>query len=305
MHKDYLPDYEQMFWRLAIRHIPHHSLLYLAAKQNNKNLVAHLDRRIRKRLDKTSVKSLPSELLADYERKSDNAKFWHGTGRFQYNESEVVDVFQSILDRGTLEPKHDVYSIVISGEEMQSVSATRLRIIARSYADTHGLGIQEKHRYGSSLWWVAYYYNLCYVEILAKHSLAMARNWSTFNRKSRNSQGERTWGKKVHTKAKSVWDTFGTGSDIEGNYPILFGIKKGQAIAELPKSMQKWEVRITTPVTLSSLSHIEVPEAKVAEVKKILSRNGYDVAVFPIEVGEFIASQKNIADLLYKNNSLH
>jgi len=300
MHKDSLPDYERMFWRLAIRHLPHHSLLFLAAKQNNKSLVAHLDRHTRMRLNKTSVKSFRPELLAHYERVSNNAEFWHGTGRFQYNRNKVIDVFQGILDHGTIQPKHDVYSIIISGEEMQSVSATRLRIIARSYADTHGLGIQEQHRYGSSLWWVAYYYNLCYVEILAKHSLAMARNWSTFDRKSRNSRGERTWGKKVHTKAKSVWDTFGMGSDIEGNYPILFGIKKGQATAELPKSMQKWEIRIVTPITLSSLSHIEVPEAKVVEVRNILLKNGYNVAVFPIEAGEFVASQKDIADLLYK-----
>jgi len=304
MSKARSPDYERMFWRLAVRYIPHHSLLFFAVKRSNKRLIARLDKQTRKSWRYTSIKSFPPELIASYEKATENADFWHGTGRFQYSQGKIVDAFQNVIDSGALKPKGDVYSIIVSGKEMQSVSATRLRIIARSYADTHGLGIQEQNRYGSSLWWAAYYYNLCHVEIVARHGLTLAKNWSTFNQMSTDSNGERTWGKKVHTKAKSVWDVFGLGSDITGNYPILFGVKEGPATAELPKSMKKWEVRIIAPITFSDLSHIEVPETKVDEVRELLLKHGYDVKVFPIEVGEFVASRKSLADLLYKNKDL-
>lgn len=292
-----------MFWRIAFTQLPHHALLFLAVKRKNTRLIARLDRHAQKRLKAPLNDALP-EVITAYKNIAGHVELWHGTGRFQYVHGNIVDVLQTIIDSGMLQPKNDVYSIIVSGEEMTSVSATRLRIIARSYADTHGYGIHEQNRYGSSLWWAAYYYNLCHLEIVTKHGVALAKNWSKFNRKSTDAHGERTWGKKVHTKAKSVWDSFGLGSDIPGNYPIIFGIKESVTTAELPKSMKKWEVRITSPVKFSDVSHIEVPEAKIKETERLLRANDLTIPVFSIEVAEFLSSQKSLAELLYRNRDL-
>jgi hypothetical protein len=293
------PDYEQLFWKLVRRYMVHHYLLLLAAKYRRQVMGAALERRVRKHLHFTSSLSFSDTSVQEYAAISHEARLWHGTGRLEYNKVAVVDIFDAIAQNGVLTPNRDVYSIVLTGKEMVSLSVTPSRIIARSYADRHGKGILEKDRYGSSLWWAAYYYSLCYGEILLKHSHKMVRNLKAFDRASSDEQGERTWGKKVNSRSKSIWDTFGLGSDIVGNYPIIFGIKQTDKIATLPKSMQKWEVRIIEPVFFSNITHIEVPFQKLAEVQSLLARYGHTIPVFSIELGELWTSQQSLVKILH------
>jgi hypothetical protein len=297
------PDYQQQFWRIAVRYLPHHILLFLAAKHTRQRLAKALDAPIRKKLGGQHLPDFSAEQINDYIATTDNTAFWHGAGRWQYRDATVVDIFSKILEAGQLSPSHDVYSMVLTGRAMHSISATTQRIIARSYADIHGRGAKEDQRYGSSLWWVAYYYNLCHLEVIAKHGLAFAKNWSTFDAASRDASGQRSWGKKVHKQAQSIWDAFGLGSDIAENYPIIFGIKPLRNTEDIPGKMGKWEVRISRPVLFTHISHLEVPADKVAEVKALLAKNDQQITVFPIELGEVLASRKSLVELLYSHTN--
>jgi len=294
------PNYQRQFLMLAIRYLPHHAMLSVQAKRTGKRSAKRPYLPVPKPLSKLSLKTFSKDHVLAYTQAAKQALLWHGTGRFQYSNGTIVDTFESILKSGSLNPTHDVYSMVITGKPMNSISAIHSRIIARSYADTHGKGLHESDRYGSSLWWAAYYYSLFYAEMTLRHGLTLAKNWKAFSAASMDHNGERTWGKKTNTRAKDVWDVFGLGSDIEGNYPIIFGIKKCFEATEIPKSMQKWEARTTSSIKISDLSHIEVPEKDVAEVSALLANYGFETPVFPIELGEYVASQQQLVELLYR-----
>jgi len=289
---------ERRFWKIAARNLPHHSLLAMSEQLNSRRLTVLLSKRRDRVLSKSTVRTYTPEQVESYQKIASQAKLWHGTGRLQYAGSEVRDVFATILKNNSLSPARDVYAVFFGGKEMDSISTTPLRMIARSYADTHGKGEKEKHRYGSSLWWVAYYYSLFYGLVFTKYSPSVLRHYSKWNKLSKDETGKRSWGKKVNTRASSVWDVFGLGSDIPGNYPILFGIKRVGRTATPPEGIREVEIRLLDHVHIFDLSHIEVPEDKVNEVKKILRQYGFDTAVFPIELGEFVASRQPFATLL-------
>lgn len=298
-----IPNYGRRFKRLAIMYILHHGLLAHARRTNKPRLARTLHHIVKKRLTTETLGPAPSPaIIKKYKAASQRTTMWHGTGRLQYQNDTIVDVLQGILKTGELQPKRDVYALAVDGKEMHSLSGTKLRIIARSYADTHGHGVNEQERYGSSLWWVSYYYGLCYALLFATHGLVVVRNWSRFEKASRDANGERTWGKKVHRQAKHVWDVFGLGSDIPGNYPILFGLTidlRRSKIPKVPRALESFEVRILEPVTVTEVSHIEVPRDKVTEVRTLLKQHGYTTPVFSIEIGEWLAAQQEIGELLY------
>lgn len=237
------------------------------------------------------------ERIAEYIDTIQDTKLWHGTGKFQYKNGEVTDIFTAIVEKGSLAPAHDVYSVLITGDEMISISTTTLRIIARAYADTHGKGEREPNRYGTALWWVAYYYSLFYGALYTRHSVTIIKNWGKWATAA-SQDGVIAWGKKVNAHAEYVWDVFGSGSDIPGNYPIIFGIAHHGQTAVLPKVLERAEVRITQPVPLKHISHLEVPEANVAEVTTLLKKHGHTIPVFPIELGEYVTSQQKFTDIL-------
>ena len=290
--------YQWLFWRLLARHLPHHSALALGEQLNAQQLITILSKRRDKVLSKSVVRIYDAPQVETYQRVANTAKLWHGTGRLQYAESKVKDIFATIVKNDALTPVRDVYAVLVGGEEMVSLSTTRLRILARSYADMHGKGEKEENRYSSSFWWVTYYYSLFYGLTFTKYSPHLLRNLSKWNKLSKNEAGEITWGKKVNKKAHSVWEVFGMGSDIPDNYPILFGIKQFQRIATPPKGIREVEIRLIDPVHLSDLSHIEVPEDRVRDVETFLKQNGTSVPVFPIELGEYVASKQPFKTLL-------
>ena len=290
--------YKRQFWKSAARHLPHHSLLVISARIKAPRLTDALSKRRDDILRKSIVKTYPTKLVEEYQGVMATTKLWHGAGRLQYKNKRVYDAFEAIIGNGALRPAKDVYAIILGGEEMTSISTTPLRIIARSYADMHGEGEREKYRYGSALWWVAYYYGMFYGIVFTRYSLTIMRNWSKWNNASTNDSGQRTWGHKVNAKADSVWSAFGQGSDIPGNYPVLFGIKQYSLVAKMPHTLQKVETRLTNPVQISDLSHIEVPEDKIDEVKARLATHGFSTPVFPIELGEYVASKQQFKTLL-------
>ncbi|MDB5175502.1 MAG: hypothetical protein JWM81_360 [Candidatus Saccharibacteria bacterium] len=290
--------YRQQFRTTVVKCLPHHMFLVTSVRLRAKPITKLLSLRLENKLHTLELKHYPADKVEAYLVAATAAKLWHGTGRLQYRDGRVVDIFAAILSSGSLNPVKDVYTVLLGGEEMISISTTPLRIIARSYADTHGRGDKEKYRYGSSLWWVAYYYSIFFGEVFTRYGLTIWRNWSKWDNASSSQTGERQWGRKVNKAAISVWDVFGSGSDIPGNYPVLFGIANYTSVAALPLTMSKAEVRLTNIVKMTEISHIEVPERNVDETKKLLVKYGYDVDVFPIELGEYVASHLSITELL-------
>jgi hypothetical protein len=290
--------YRHQFWKVARRHLPNHALLRLTNRSAPRQVRQVLERYSQKHLTTDDLLAFDKPALDAYRTVAATAQLWHGTGRFQYDSGATVDIFKQIIEQGSLRPASDHYTTLLGGKEMMSISTTPLRIVARAYADMHGLGEREPHRYGSSMFWASYYYSFFYAELFLLHSFVIAKNYRAWNRSTATPSGERAWGKKVNQQASHVWDVFGSGSDIAGNYPILLGIAKYRGVAKLPPIMAKAEVRLTAPVTINDLSHLEVPASQVAVVSQLLRAHGFVTPVFPIELGERVAADHSIAELL-------
>ena len=171
-------------------------------------------------------------------------------------------------------------------------------MVARSYADMHGVGWKEKNRHGDALTWTAYYYSLFYARLFTVNGIKMLRRWKTWRSLSHDEYGDNTWGKKVNKQARDVWDIFCLGSDISGNYPILIGIKSLDSQLKLEKPMRYYEVRADKRIDIANISHIEVPRDKQDEMRELLLSYGIDIPVTSIELGECASAQKRFTELL-------
>jgi peptidyl-tRNA hydrolase len=293
-----IDKYKRQFLNDILNNVPHHAAIKMAKAIKSDKLVQYGYRSRQEELSKMALKVYSEQEVTTYTKALQEAKLWHGTGRYQHNGSETQDVLSQIIISGGLKPVPDSYAVILGGRGMASISATRIRIVARCYADIHGKGELEANRYGSSLWWLSYYCVPFFVQIFTKNAINMARNYKKWHQATSNIHGERTWGKKVNKNAKRVWDVFGLGSDIPGNYPILVGIKGQVDTALLPDAIAKTEVRFTHLVSMSDFTHLEVPEEKVSETEMILTQAKLPIPVFPIELGEYVASKQSIAELL-------
>lgn len=291
--------YRKQFWSDAAKHLPHHAAVKVAKAIRNDKLVQYGYRGRQEELGSVPLKTYPEKELEKYRSALRYTKLWHGTGRYQHGENGTVDVLAQIVQSGGLRPLPDSYAVMLGGDPMMSLSATPLRMIARSYADIHGKGASEENRYGSALWWASYYYGPFYAQIFTKNAITIARHYRQWHESTSDENGERTWGKKVNKNAKHVWDVFGLGSDIAENYPILIGMKEQSNTAPTPKAIAKAEVRLTHVVPMNDITHLEVPAQNVPETETLLKQNGYDIPVLPIELGEYAASKLAIAELLH------
>jgi len=293
-----IDKYKRQFLTDAFRHTPHHVAIKIAKAIKSDKLVQYGYRSRQEELSKAQLKIYSEQEVVKYKKVLQDTKLWHGSGRYQHSDSKTVDVLSQIVISGGLKAFPDSYAVILGGKDMVSVSATTIRIIARCYADMHGRGALEANRYGSSLWWLSYYSVSFIAQVFTKNALTMARNYKKWHQATSDIQGERTWGKKVNKNAKLVWDVFGIGSDIPDNYPILIGIKDQVDTAMLPEAIAKTEVRFTRLVSVKDFTHLEVPEEKVPEIEALLVQAKLTIPVFPIELGEYVASKQSIAKLL-------
>lgn len=88
---------------------------------------------------------------------------------------------KSFCDIAGLKPSRDVYAVFGGSDRyiVHSVSLCRSRMVARSYADMHGLGWKEKNRYGDALTWTSYYYSLFYARLFTVNGVKVLRRWKT------------------------------------------------------------------------------------------------------------------------------
>ena len=293
-------NYQKQFVKLALRRLPHRVTLAFAVKTRLKPLVRFLGRYAERRFIGTSelVGYTESDLLA-YTRITSSTSLWHGTGRYQHDQTgEVVDVLDSILKSKRLKPFMDDYTVFTGGKRMNSISLTELRIIARSYGDMHGKGYHESCRYGDALMWTSYYYGLFYASVYTRSFFKVRMHYKTWHKLTHDQNGHNTWGKKANQSAEDVWDVFGLGTDIRGNYPIVLGIQDLEHTVLLPPVFRDYEVRVSRPISITRLTHIEVPMAKLEEVARLVSKYGLKLEVVPIELGELAASRLGFGGVL-------
>lgn len=237
-------------------------------------------------------REVPHETMAKIETVSKQTEYWHGTGRYQYRDGKVVDVLKGMVDQGGLLPQTDDIDLV---GKMDSVSLARSRTYARAYADMHEHG-EKGERNGSALLWSA-----AFIGPLALKIAREEKVWRSDNRQRVKEHFEASnsakWYEKVRQEPTGTLGIFAKGSDIEGNYPILFGVKQGVvAPARTSDSVAVHEVRSTEPIRFSDLTHIEVPEKRITETQAMLVGAGYALPVMAIEDFEAYSARQSFAD---------
>ena len=293
--------YQRLFVKKLLGYLPHHSLLSIAHKARLRPAEKFLDRAAKKRIVASEdVCQFGDDEVSKYQKITKNTQLWHGTGRWHHGKDDAIDVLESFCRDSGLTPARDVYAVFGGSDQhvIHSISLCRSRMIARAYADMHGLGWKEKHRYGDALTWTSYYYSLFYARLFMFNGVTMMRRWRRYHALSHDDNGDNTWGKKVNQQARDVWDVFCLGSDIAGNYPILIGVKHLDSHLKLEKPMCQYEVRTDRPIDITNISHIEVPHEKQVEVRQLLLSRGIHLPVTSIELGEYCSAQQQFIELL-------
>lgn len=209
------------------------------------------------------------------------AEYWHGTGRYQYVDKQVVDVLTSIARTGMLMPNYDAFDLT---RPMRTISLAYSRVYGRTYADMHGRGINEKERYGSSLFWACAFLGDIAVEASIETQIWRCKGYRRMMHHLVEADAIRWYKKLTSTSNNTVVDIYKNGSDIPDNYPILFGIKSaGIACVTTSRAVGIHEARTEQSLSIEkSVTHVEVPRARVKEVAKIMG----GMAVRAIEDGE-------------------
>lgn len=215
--------------------------------------------------------------------------YWHGTGRYQYDDSgEIVDVLEGIAAHGGFTPRQDDWEM---SRQMVSTSFARDRDYGRLYADMHSPSPMSLERTTPQS------------ELVRKYTRGVARQAvSAYFRenglratidKARDARQKLVlngrWSRKVNSNAPPITKIFTMGSDISDNYPILFGIKDLPQTEEIASYLARFEVRTTEPVLLDECTHVEVPQERVEEVTALLRSQNISLPVVAIEDAEKLA----------------
>lgn len=236
----------------------------------------------------------------EYQRAAKDTEYWHGTGRYQYgNDGQVIDILQSVFKNGGLIPQHeDNYNPEQAGQLSTSLGLNR--DVSLKYADANNKNPTAIER---NLTWQAFFQHWEDTkEAIAERTKAkgraegktdeeaMAERWQQI-------QKQRPYASHYRKNAghEPVKETFMAGSDIEGNYSMLFGVRHLDT-AKSPEGLANHEVRVEGGVPLNQITHIEVPRDKINEtqerihsIKERLSSEGKNIPEIPvvaIETGE-------------------
>lgn len=203
--------YQRLFVKKSLQYLPHHLLLAVSHRMRLRWAEKILDKFARKYIIKPkSIRQFKESEIKEYQKLTKGTQFWHGTGRWQHGEHGITDVLKSFCDAAGLKPARDVYAVFGGSNQrvVYSVSLCRSRMIARSYADMHRLGWKEENRYGDALMWVSYYYGMFYARLFITRGFKMMCRWKAWRALSHDNNGDNTWGKKVNSQARNVWDVF-------------------------------------------------------------------------------------------------
>jgi DNA-binding XRE family transcriptional regulator len=222
------------------------------------------------------------------------ANLWHGTGRYQYHPSgQIVDVLDNIARAGRIQTNYDRYDVETG--PMDSISLARARMYGRAYADMHNNNSEGERpeRHGSAIFWASVF--------VGDWALAFAREQGGYrNARDRMKEaGSDHWHAKINSRHLGIRADFVKGSDITGNYPILFGVE-GVVPAKTSGAFALHEVRTCQPIEITTqITHAEVPRAKVGETQDKFAEYGLSkTPIMAIEDGERYAASQNFSGLL-------
>lgn len=228
--------------------------------------------------------------------------YWHGTGRYHYQQYGVIDIFASILDDDGLRPYLDPW--IDSGGKTVSLGKTRMH--SRLFARVHlAEGDVMLYELGSVRYWVRFYAVLLLfwfsTNLRACRPIIgrLFRRSSIKDLEARVNTLRKPRGKRI-VNVRHVLNGEALCSDIDGNYPILVAIAKDNlnVIDNMPLT-RAVEVRSLDTVHLKDFTYIEVPLAKVPETKQLLEDKGITMEVLPMEFVDLYMSDLPFRELVY------
>lgn len=266
-------------------------------------------------------KEIPPILQDEYDKRKpeieslySQAAYWHGTGRKQYRDGEVVDILDKISNDGGLVPQRDPFDTK-SGVG-KSISLSDRRMYSAGYARMH-LTTNEtlEYEYMSSEFWGIFLDNTIRSAMgnnkLETTVRAAKILWSHIKERKnpaylfKLAKSARSWASKVTKQPynEPMSKVFTVHSDIPGNYPILIGVKDGAFTpTQTAEFISLYETRSTTLIPFNSITHVEVPQANIQETQNRLNQGGVrDVPVIAMELGEVHSSQFSPQQLIEGN----
>lgn len=239
----------------------------------------------------TAIAQAPKyqELLPTIKELYKNCEFWHGTGRYKYGkDKEIHDILEGVIKNDGLIPHEDDWDN--KRGPVHTISLAKSRMYARLYAgifNPYGAPIQNE--LGSREMWGTYFFGSIGVRFLLENLRSLTRSGVQESRVTYRKKLE-DWGAKISTenKGRSFVETFLDGTDIEENYPILMGVKKDTVSqTQGSKYVDVHEGRSEQSIAFANISHLEVPQEKTEEIRKVLDDAGHqEILVIPIEYGE-------------------
>jgi len=241
------------------------------------------------------------------------ASYWHGTGRYHHMYSggsrygkvraeAHFDVLESIIQGGGLIPHADPW--IPSGGKTVSLGTARMH--SRLFACAHRYETDTLlYELGSMKFWIRLYGALL-LSWLSTNFDSAAVLFRALSRPS-SLRDVQSWASAVRSSKNGSLITFrnlllgiNLGSDIAGNYPLLFGISKEnlEVIDTLPLT-HRVEVRTLSLVGLSSFTHIEVPSSRVKETESFLRNRNINLEVIPLEFGDMYLGSVPLRQLAY------
>lgn len=241
------------------------------------------------------------------------ALYWHGTGRYHYSYNDkyqdyernppVEDTLMKIVEEGGLLPKFDPW-VSIAGKHTKSISTTRWRMYARTYAELHNTSEEDlKYTFGSRKDIIKFFLWYTLFSVPTRAILMRRSGIRTGFDKKRYAHLGPVWAKTINNTLTSKGNAFSdllhvlgrSFSNIPGNHGILFGISSdSQLPVEINPIIRLFEERFTSTIGLKDITHIEVPLRNVTEVTLLLKRLKRKVTVLPMEYCELFARSQGI-----------
>lgn len=252
---------------------------------------------------------LPPHILEEYKNiypllekiYGENAYYWHGSGRYQYRDGQVVDILSEVVNANGLKPHEDLW--LTRGGTRTTISAATSRMYAKLYAQLHTFqGEEPLYQYGGRKLWSNHFignfskslaFDIVQDALLNGNLLKHIRRLQT----GRQSGVKQVWLSKVssdpavnnHSLISMMAEAE---SDIPGNYPVLLGLSKDSFTpVQVPGFIDMYEKRSSEPIPLEGFTHIEVPYMHVPQTQGILAGKGVQLPVVPLEFGDLYSRQ--------------
>lgn len=258
-------------------------------------------------IDEVEGENISLEQMREILAESD---FWHGTGRFQYRDKQIIDVLDGMLRDGSITPHLDPYDLKTG--TVSSTSLANTRAYAEGFALMHLYEIEELgYQYLTRKQMMKPIKGVVKKAVKGLPKYVFRRIKETLTGKKNNGQSllalarnNRNWYAKVRSEKSNDYPDKLTKikSDIKGNYPIVIGIRRDAVVpSETASYIAKHETRTQQGIPFSGVTHIEVPEAHIMETRELFARNGIEVAIIPIEQVERYSAQFTPDELIKGN----